>query len=89
MKSIGHGTFSKVKVRNSALSESIEFPKFLIFQLAFSKHHKKVVAIKIISKYKVSKDYLNKFLYNEVNVVGLFRHENIIKYYQSIESSHR
>lgn len=48
-----------------------------------------MVAIKIVSKYKVPAEFLRKFLYNEINVVRRLGHENIIKYYQSIESSHR
>jgi testis-specific serine kinase len=48
-----------------------------------------MVAVKIVSKYHVPDEFLRKFLYNEIKVVKFLKHENIIKYYQSIESSHR
>jgi serine kinase len=48
-----------------------------------------MVAIKTVSKYHVPEEFLRKFLYNEVKVVRFLKHENIIKYYQSIETSHR
>ncbi|CAO1372336.1 unnamed protein product [Diamesa hyperborea] len=58
-------------------------------KLAYSEAHETMVAIKIVSKYNVPAEFLRKFLYNEVTVVRMLRHDNIIKYYQSIESSHR
>lgn len=61
----------------------------MTFQLAFSENHKGMVAVKIVSKYHVPDEFLRKFLYNEIKVVKFLKHENIIKYYQSIESSHR
>lgn len=61
----------------------------MTFQLAFSESHKSMVAVKIVSKYHVPEEFLRKFLYNEIKVVKFLKHENIIKYYQSIESSHR
>lgn len=60
-----------------------------LFQLAYSVAHQQTVAVKIISKYHVPDEFLRKFLYNEIKVVKFLKHENIIKYYQSIESSHR
>ncbi|CRK93679.1 CLUMA_CG007208, isoform A [Clunio marinus] len=70
IKSIGSGSYSKVK-------------------LAFSENHKASVAIKIVPKYNVPEEFLRKFLYSEITVVKFLKHENIIKYYQSIETSHR
>lgn len=58
-------------------------------QLAFSETHQAMVAVKIVSKYHVPDEFLRKFLYNEIKVVKLLKHENIIKYFQSIESTHR
>lgn len=48
-----------------------------------------MVAIKVVSKYHVPEEFLRKFLYNEIKVVKFLKHENIIQYYQSIESSQR
>ncbi|CAG9797582.1 unnamed protein product [Chironomus riparius] len=58
-------------------------------KLAYSKNHKGMVAIKIVSKFQVPEEFLRKFLYNEIKVVRFLKHDNIIKYYQSIETSHR
>lgn len=90
IKKIGNGSYSKVKVIILQLnliqlvSDQCDFD-----QLAFSETHETMVAIKIVSKHNVPAEFLRKFLYNEINVVRMFRHDNIIKYYQSIESSHR
>ncbi|XP_043944961.1 testis-specific serine/threonine-protein kinase 4-like [Protopterus annectens] len=45
------------------------------------------VAVKIISKKQVSQNYLRKFLPRELQVMKTLRHKNIIKLYQSIETS--
>ncbi|KAG5676423.1 hypothetical protein PVAND_006261 [Polypedilum vanderplanki] len=58
-------------------------------KLAYSNTHKTMVAIKTVSKHHVPEEFLKKFLYNEVKVVRFLKHENIIKYYQSIETSHK
>lgn len=91
VKKIGSGSYSKVKVNFALLCFEKFFlhPRRAFFQLAFSDTHKAMVAIKIVSKYHVPEEFLRKFLYNEIKVVKFLKHENIIKYYQSIESSHR
>lgn len=56
---------------------------------AFSIKEKNVVAIKIISKLTTSRTFKRKFLHREINVVRGLNHRNIIKYYRSIETTHR
>lgn len=58
-------------------------------KLAFSKDHNTVVAIKIISKFRTPKDYLKNFLPREIDVVRGLQHPNLIRFYQSIETTHR
>ncbi|XP_070500711.1 testis-specific serine/threonine-protein kinase 3-like [Chironomus tepperi] len=58
-------------------------------KLAYSKKQNGLVAIKIVSKYQVPEEFLRRFLYNEIKVASFLKHENIIKYYQSIETTHR
>lgn len=58
-------------------------------KLAFSKTHNSVVAVKIISKYLTPKDYLLNFLPRELEVVRGLQHPNLIRFYQSIETTHR
>ena len=56
---------------------------------AYSKRHKTMVAIKIISKRKAPQDYLQKFLPREIEVVKLLKHPNLILFLQSIETNNR
>lgn len=56
---------------------------------AYSAKEKNIVAIKIISKTTTSQTFKRKFLHREINVVRGLNHRNIIKYYRSIETTHR
>lgn len=56
---------------------------------AYSAKEKGVVAIKIISKLTASNTFKRKFLHREIEVVRGLNHQNIIKYYRSIETTHR
>lgn len=58
-------------------------------QLAYSKRHEYVVALKIVSKFQESTDFIDKFLFREIEVVKGLRHKNILRYYQAIETTHR
>jgi len=49
----------------------------------------KRVAVKIISKVKAPSEYTQKFLPREIEAVKGLHHENLITFYQSIETSHR
>lgn len=56
---------------------------------AYSAKEKSIVAIKIISKLTASNTFKRKFLHREIDVVRGLNHPNIIKYYRSIETTHR
>ncbi|XP_037039597.1 testis-specific serine/threonine-protein kinase 3-like [Bradysia coprophila] len=56
---------------------------------AYSAKEKNIVAIKIISKLTTSKTFKRKFLHREIDVVRGLNHRNIIRYYRSIETTHR
>lgn len=47
------------------------------------------MAIKIISKFQAPGDYLKKFLPREIEVVKGLKHENLIRFLQAIETTHR
>lgn len=47
------------------------------------------MAIKIVSKIQEPSDYLEKFLPREIEVVKGLKHNNLIRYYQAIETTHR
>ena len=56
---------------------------------AFSTRHNCNVAVKIISKRKAPKDYLEKFLPREIDVVKILKHPGLIVFLQSIETNNR
>lgn len=56
---------------------------------AYSAKERNIVAIKIISKLTTSTTFKRKFLHREIDVVRGLNHPNIIKYYRSIETTHR
>lgn len=91
---IGTGGYASVKVvlnlwNRIILKCSAIFIIILLFKTAYSNREKQIVAIKIIHKYKVPTDYLNKFVPRELNVVRGIDHVNIIRYYRYIETTQR
>lgn len=58
-------------------------------KMGYSTEYGKHVAIKIISKVKAPAEYIQKFLPREIDTVKGLHHENLIMFYQSIETSHR
>ncbi|XP_017152207.1 testis-specific serine/threonine-protein kinase 1 [Drosophila miranda] len=58
-------------------------------KIGFSEEYGKRVAVKIISKVKAPPEYTQKFLPREIEAVKGLHHENLITFYQSIETSHR
>ncbi|XP_075158191.1 testis-specific serine/threonine-protein kinase 4 isoform X1 [Haematobia irritans] len=58
-------------------------------KMGYSEEYGKRVAIKIISKVKAPTEYTQKFLPREIEAVKGLHHENLITFYQSIETSHR
>lgn len=58
-------------------------------KIAYLEEKKIPVAVKIISKNKAPKTYTEKFLPRELEAVKGLHHENLIKFYQNIETSHR
>lgn len=58
-------------------------------KMAYSEELGREVAVKIISKLKAPPEYTKKFLPREIDAVKGLHHENLIQFYQSIETSHR
>jgi len=58
-------------------------------KMGYSEEYKKKVAVKIISKIRAPPEYTSKFLPREIEAVKGLHHENLITFYQSIETSHR
>lgn len=58
-------------------------------KIGYSEEYGKRVAVKIISKVKAPAEYTQKFLPREIEAVKGLHHDNLITFYQSIETSHR
>ncbi|XP_026729208.1 testis-specific serine/threonine-protein kinase 3-like isoform X2 [Trichoplusia ni] len=98
-RSIGSGSYATVKhtkrLRFPSLRNRLEREEGWINQtkitlaVATSDRHNCQVAIKIISKFQAPGDYLKKFLPREIEVVKGLKHENLIRFLQAIETTHR
>ncbi|XP_050527858.1 testis-specific serine/threonine-protein kinase 1-like [Daktulosphaira vitifoliae] len=71
------------------VGRSIGSGSYATVKIAYSERHKGDVAIKIVSKVQDAADYLEKFLPREIEVVKGLKHENLVRYYQAIETTHR
>ncbi|XP_013109454.2 testis-specific serine/threonine-protein kinase 3 [Stomoxys calcitrans] len=58
-------------------------------KIGYSEEYGKRVAIKIISKVKAPPEYIMKFLPREIEAVKDLHHENLITFYQCIETNRR
>ncbi|XP_063626680.1 testis-specific serine/threonine-protein kinase 3-like isoform X2 [Cydia splendana] len=71
------------------LGRTIGSGSYATVKVASSDRHNCQVAIKIISKFQAPGDYLKKFLPREIEVVKGLKHENLIRFLQAIETTHR
>ena len=51
---------------------------------AFSERHQANVAVKIISKREAPRDYVEKFVPREINIVKTLKHHNIVLFLQVV-----
>nr|CAD7448543.1 unnamed protein product [Timema bartmani] len=58
-------------------------------KVARSERHECDVAVKIVSKFQAPALYLNKFLPREIEVVKGLKNQNLIRFLQAIETTHR
>ncbi|VVC38326.1 Protein kinase domain,Protein kinase-like domain,Protein kinase, ATP binding site,Serine/threonine- [Cinara cedri] len=80
---------SVLETHGYTVGRSVGSGSYATVKIAYSERHKSNVAIKIVSKLQEASDYLEKFLPREIEVVKGLKHENLIKYYQAIETTHR
>ncbi|XP_056646977.1 testis-specific serine/threonine-protein kinase 3-like [Diorhabda sublineata] len=71
------------------LGKTIGTGSYATVRVAQSERHEGQVAIKIVSKFSAPADYLKKFLPREIEVVKGLRHQNLIRFLQAIETTHR
>ena len=63
---------------------SLGHGSYATVKLAFSERHQNNVAIKIISKRRAPKDYIEKFLPREIAIVKTLKHQNLVIFLQVI-----
>uniref|UniRef100_A0A2S2QES9 Testis-specific serine/threonine-protein kinase 4 n=1 Tax=Sipha flava TaxID=143950 RepID=A0A2S2QES9_9HEMI len=80
---------SVLETHGYTIGRSLGSGAYATVKIAVSERHKADVAIKIVSKIKEADDYLKKFLPREIEVVKGLEHDNLIRYYQAIETTHR
>jgi len=64
------------------ITRSLGHGSYASVKSAFSERHQMNVAIKIITKKRAPKDYLEKFLPRELAIVKMLKHQNLIVFYQ-------
>ncbi|KAG8331404.1 testis-specific serine/threonine-protein kinase 3-like [Homalodisca vitripennis] len=72
-----------------SLGKIIGTGSYATVKLARSERHQEYVAVKIVSKFQAPTDYLTRFLPREIEVVKGLRHQNLIRFLQAVETTHR
>lgn len=62
---------------------------YAVVRKAYSRRHKKYVAVKIVCKKKAPEDFLSKFLPREIKVLKRLRHPHVISLIEVIETNTR
>jgi len=63
---------------------SLGHGSYATVKLAYSERHQTNVAIKIVSKRRAPKDYIEKFLPRELSIVKMLKHPNLVIFLQVI-----
>jgi len=71
------------------VSHTVGNGSYAVVKAAYSTKHKCKVAVKIIQKNKAPRDYIEKFLPREVELIKVLRHPNLVCFLQSIETTNR
>nr|CAD7413190.1 unnamed protein product [Timema cristinae] len=80
---------SVIENHGYTLERTICSGSYATVKVARSERHKRDVAVKIVSKFQAPTDYLKKFLPRQIEVVKGLKHQNLIKFLQVIETTHR
>ncbi|XP_023214731.1 testis-specific serine/threonine-protein kinase 4-like [Centruroides sculpturatus] len=74
-----------LKDRGYTLSNSVGRGSFADVRLAFSSLNRKKIAVKIMSREKVPKEFLNRFLPREIEIVKRIKHRNIVSFIECVD----
>jgi len=67
---------------------SLGHGSYATVKLAYSDRHQGNVAVKIISKRRAPKDYIEKFLPREIDIVKMLKHQNLVVFLQVTPASY-
>lgn len=71
------------------VSHTVGNGSYAVVKASYSTKHKCKVAIKIVQKNKAPRDYIEKFLPREIELIKVLRHSNLVCFLQSIETTNR
>nr|CAD7579632.1 unnamed protein product [Timema californicum] len=80
---------SVIENHGYTLGRTICSGSYATVKVARSERHQRDVAVKIVSKFQAPTEYLKKFLPRQIEVVKGLKHQNLIKFLQVIETTHR
>lgn len=75
----------ELKRRGYALGASLGEGSYAKVKSAFSEKLQKRVALKIINRKKVPRDFREKFLPRELKIIAQVDHQNVVKMYELME----
>lgn len=81
--------YSLLELHGYRVSHSLGRGSYAVVKEAHSQRHRCKVAIKIISKKKAQRDYVEKFLPREIEVIKLLKHPSLTLFNQCIETTNR
>lgn len=81
--------YSILELHGYKVAHSLGKGSYAVVKEAHSQRHRCKVAIKIISKKKAQKDYVEKFLPREIEVIKLLKHPFLVLFNQCIETTNR
>ena len=71
------------------VSHTVGNGSYAVVKAAYSTKHKSKIAVKIVQKNKAPRDYIEKFLPREIELIKVLRHPNLVCFLQSIETTNR
>ena len=81
--------YSILELHGYRMGRTLGKGSYAIVKEAFSQKHRCKMAVKIISKKKAQKDYTEKFLPREIEVIKLLKHNSLTLFNQCIETTNR
>jgi len=77
-----HGRQTVLEAHGYRIMRSLGHGSYATVKLAYSERHQSNVAVKVISKKRAPRDYLDKFLPREISIVKMLKHPNLVIFLQ-------